>query len=560
MSIAPLDLIPGDSLGPFQLGSLLFNVLNHIRSYRQAYPSAKLLWDDENPSTAPIHLILSQPPLHLTFSSLSQRLSRIEVNPTSFLSASRPRSSDSSAGNWVSYRGKLLRDDDRNRDREEKEDVVRTVRRVLGPTYGSSSSTTTTTGGQERKEEEKEMLCYPGVALGVTEKGSKLNRIILTPLPSNDDESSSAVPVDQAWLHPKLPDSPLIARGDLQIAEISLDSTTRTPLSVTLHFHSPPPLASSRQDTRELNDERIQPVKLVIGETTSEDILCDLGSAVRSFWKEDDRMTIHTHPSYSSVDPSFTLNPYFLSYPHLALTLLLQPRSGSTSQVLEKIILHSNLPGQINFGRTSRANWRIVYQNDHDQRGIQEEGVGGVGGEEKFERIKEFIKNKNGTTNSVGLKEEDTTMKTTTTTLLIPVPSTSESSNSKKNKKNKSKPSGPVLKEVDLLSSSPLDSSPSTSPGHLGRTPSPLRNESLPSDSTTIGAQESESEEREREREEEDEKPMILDRTASAAENDLTGGSGGGGGTKGRTTEIHGFPGIAFEVTKSRDVETVWLF
>lgn len=67
MSITPLDLVPGDSLGPFQLGeiesidprllarsllslptgSLLFNVLNHVRSYRQAYPSAKLLWDDE---------------------------------------------------------------------------------------------------------------------------------------------------------------------------------------------------------------------------------------------------------------------------------------------------------------------------------------------------------------------------------------------------------------------------------------------------------------------------------------------------------------------------------
>lgn len=25
-------------------------------------------------------------------------------------------------------------------------------------------------------------------------------------------------------------------------------------------------------------------------------------------------------------------------------------------------------------------------------------------------------------------------------------------------------------------------------------------------------------------------------------------------------TEIHGFPGIAFEVTQSGDVETVWLF
>ena len=44
-------------------------------------------------------------------------------------------------------------------DQEEEQDVVRVVRKVFGPTYGSSK-----VGGEE---EDEEMLSYPRVALGV---------------------------------------------------------------------------------------------------------------------------------------------------------------------------------------------------------------------------------------------------------------------------------------------------------------------------------------------------------------------------------------------------------
>lgn len=46
-----------------------------------------------------------------------------------------------------------------------------------------------------------------------------------------------------------------------------------------------------------------------------------------------------------------TANPYFISHPHLGLTFLLHP----TTHTLLKIILHSNLPGEVNFGRSSRC-------------------------------------------------------------------------------------------------------------------------------------------------------------------------------------------------------------
>lgn len=137
-------------------GSTLFNVLDHLRSYRSTYPSVKVAWDEvvspfpspqqqqltsapQAPSSSPILLSLASPPLSLLFDPPTQRLLRIELNADK-------------AGEWVSYRGKSLRE-------SEGEDVVRTVRRVMGPTYGAS--------GVQLGVGEEEMLSYPGVAFGV---------------------------------------------------------------------------------------------------------------------------------------------------------------------------------------------------------------------------------------------------------------------------------------------------------------------------------------------------------------------------------------------------------
>ncbi|GAA5913120.1 hypothetical protein JCM8208_000747 [Rhodotorula glutinis] len=445
----PLALVPGDSLGPFRLGSALFNVLNHVRSFRSTYPAVKVAWDEQAPSASPIHLTLSSPPLHLTFSPPSQRLSRIEVlgpDPDTWVSYRGKRLRPSSAGDWAGARG----DDD--------SDVVKTVRRVLGPTYGSSSAR-----GEGGKGEE-EVLSYPGVAFGVvrTGSGSTMSRIVVTALPAPD-----GVPVDQAWLHPALPDSPAVAQGDLRLAEIHLDPSRR-PTHVELHFHQPTtPLA---------------PVELRIGETTSEDILCELGAAVRTFWKEDDRLSIHTASlgPRASSDTALEPNPYFLSYPHLGLTLLLSscpssPSSTSPSSTsphpipphtLLKVLLHSNLPGEVQFGRTARAECGLVVP-----------GAGGAerrGTEEGWGAVRAFLRGGDGGGRAGS----------------------------------------------------------STAPGQgRGTAGSSSRREV----ELEVGVG--------------NEPPMILDRTADGKD-----------GVRGKTTEIHGFPGLALEVTGSGDIETVWLF
>ncbi|GAA5938563.1 hypothetical protein JCM3775_002159 [Rhodotorula graminis] len=453
----PLALVPGDSLGPFRLGSALFNVFNHVRSFRSTYPSVKVAWDEQAPSTSPVHLTLSSPPLHLTFSPLAQRLARIEVlgpEPDAWVSyrGKRLRTSSSLSGDYAGARG----------GGDDEDDVVKTVRRVLGPTYGSSRAST----GGEGTQGAEEMLSYPGVAFGVvrTGSGSTMNRIVVTALPAPD-----GVPVDQAWLHPALPDSPAVAQGDLRLAEIHLDPTRR-PTHVELHFHQP--------------TTALAPVELRVGVTTSEDILCDLGAAVRTFWKEDDRLSIHTASleARSSSDAALEPNPYFLSYPHLGLTLLLSssPSTASTStrpippHTLLKILLHSNLPGEVQFGRTARAASVLVAPAAGDEGRVADADEGERRGtEEGWGAVRAFLRGEDG-----------------------------------------------------------LGRGASGRAGGQGQ-----------------GAAAGESSRREGKLAMGDEPPMILDRTADGKD-----------GVRGKTTEIHGFPGIALEMTGSGDIETVWLF
>lgn len=92
------------------------------------------------PSKSDVHLIITSPLLALLFESSTQRLTRIEVT--------------GEAGSWVAYRGKSLK----AAGAEEEEDVVKTVRRVMGPTYNS---------GKASGEEGEEVLSYPGVAFAV---------------------------------------------------------------------------------------------------------------------------------------------------------------------------------------------------------------------------------------------------------------------------------------------------------------------------------------------------------------------------------------------------------
>ncbi|SPO32214.1 uncharacterized protein UTRI_02771 [Ustilago trichophora] len=134
-------------------------------------------------------------------------------------------------------------------------------------------------------------------------------------------------------------------------------------------------------------------VDLVLGLTTPQDALCDLGQPQRIFYKEDDRMRIHgstgghggrgtrdrvseqssstegSHSGSNDHDDS----AFFYNYFDLGIDLLFSKETSrmpslaevygaaATGQArLEKVICHTNVPGDALFQRYNRCPWRIV--------------------------------------------------------------------------------------------------------------------------------------------------------------------------------------------------------
>ena len=61
------------------------------------------------------------------------------------------------------------------------------------------------------------------------------------------------------------------------------------------------------------HEQPLPPIYIRIGQTTSEDLLCDLGSPLRIFYKEDDRMTIHAAKGPQEPDEGCTSHFDFFS-------------------------------------------------------------------------------------------------------------------------------------------------------------------------------------------------------------------------------------------------------
>ncbi|CAK5275623.1 unnamed protein product [Mycena citricolor] len=112
---------------------------------------------------------------------------------------------------------------------------------------------------------------------------------------------------------------------------------------VTLYFH---PTTSS------------EPIRIRLHESTAQDLMLDLGPPNKVHAKEDERMTIHAtaHPRTGSE------SCYFYNYFQHGLDFLL-----SSTHVVIKIIIHSNIPGSPLFQRYKRCNWEIEGRPEDDE-------------------------------------------------------------------------------------------------------------------------------------------------------------------------------------------------
>ncbi|WWC89272.1 uncharacterized protein L201_004193 [Kwoniella dendrophila CBS 6074] len=103
----------------------------------------------------------------------------------------------------------------------------------------------------------------------------------------------------------------------------------------------------SKGITLALDEDNVLPI--IIGETTSQDLMLDLGSPLRKFWKEDDRLEKMWGGSKASTDGAC-----FWNYFQYGLDFLI-----SKDGFVIKILCHSNIPGTPSFQRYARCPWLI---------------------------------------------------------------------------------------------------------------------------------------------------------------------------------------------------------
>ncbi|KAG8704128.1 hypothetical protein FRC09_003749 [Ceratobasidium sp. 395] len=301
-----LDLRPGSGLGPFELGSSLFDVLALLRRPSPPiFPSVSVKFDTAQPALSPIILHL-RPHLDLLFARQTQRLHTISL--------SLRRNVHSHPPLVLSYKNEILAGPDV---------VLRrtTVQRTMGPTYKG------------------ERMRYPGVwfsfdedtpgagaagnATNNGEANAEVKRVVITQREGEDGEKEDNA--DEVLLDP-------VMYGDVKKAVIKVHD------GVYLHFYSP--------------EQDAEPIHVQIGVTTAEDLTCDLGPPVLTHYKEDDRMAIHT----TAKDDE---ESYFYNYFQHGLDFLI---SGKTHRV-RKIILHTNVPGSPLFQRYKRCPWEFALDN-----------------------------------------------------------------------------------------------------------------------------------------------------------------------------------------------------
>ncbi|KAJ8473926.1 hypothetical protein ONZ51_g7551 [Trametes cubensis] len=306
-STLELDLRPGSGLGMFEIGASLWNVLDLLRGLQHLFPQVDVKYDPDS-FTTPILLHL-RPHLDLLFSGYHQRLSTISVK----------KLRDPNPPLTLTYKNSVL---------SSSEDALKRVgvSRMFGPTYPGDD------------------LRYPGVSFSFDEdpRGESLK----SPVTQPDDRQQE---VKRIIISEKNPDG--VPKDVLdEVTECSAmtgelyRAVAKVHEGITMYFY---PTTS-------------EPIQVMIGASTAQDLTVDLGPPLRVHYKEDDRMTIHARGSQPEADAD---SDYFYNYQQHGIDFLI---SGST-HVVKKIILHSNVPGTPLFQRYKRCPWEIEGRPEDDE-------------------------------------------------------------------------------------------------------------------------------------------------------------------------------------------------
>ncbi|KAF8663497.1 hypothetical protein AX16_001065 [Volvariella volvacea WC 439] len=318
-----LDIRPGSGLGMFEIGttnlyrrhciplspsptgSSLWTVLDLLRSNYHRFPQVDIKYDPDTSATTPV-VIHVRPHLDLLFSGIHQRLHTICLR----------KLRDPNPPVTLRYKETVL---------SSMDEVLRRVgvSRTFGPTYPGDD------------------LRYPGLWFSFEEDGmsealkgphteDKLQEVKRVLISQKDNDGKNVDALDEVAECP-------VMYGDLAHA------TAKIHEGVTLQFYP----------------KSTPPIHIRLGETTAQDLTLDLGPPLRVYYKDDERMTIHSHATATDEPES----EYFYNYFQYGLDFLL---SGKMHTV-KKVILHTNIPGSPLFQRYKRCVWEIEGLPEDDE-------------------------------------------------------------------------------------------------------------------------------------------------------------------------------------------------
>ncbi|PWN52156.1 hypothetical protein IE53DRAFT_361007 [Violaceomyces palustris] len=450
-----LKLKPSSSVGPFRLGLPLWHTLDYLRSNSNLFPQVHIKYDASSPLHSPIVLSIL-PNLNLVFHGTTQRLVIITLDDLDLPSQPGPSLSDPSHRpiNLI-YNNRLIRSPGVDLTRSSLHQLLGpTYPGWIQPRLDGLSSVQQVERNPATQENEF-VLGYPGVAFCFRmpvgdlksseskEAGvGKHQRVAtihvfrgtdprepeevvpsfnppksspsLKPVPSpsakgknsyssspvidRDDQGSVrnlALEEDAINIRAPCCTEALIEPGEKVVLNFGRSSSSRTSSPMPPAEAGPGAVAGSSAPSPPSQSSRI--VELLIGVTTPQDALCDLGEPQRVFYKEDERMRIHGGETGAfgsgggreacdfrdRDEPDSEWNedgggagseetigsPFFFNYFDLGIDLLFSTSSSSPTfsidrmvgqARLEKVVLHTNVAGDGLFQRYNRCPWKIV--------------------------------------------------------------------------------------------------------------------------------------------------------------------------------------------------------
>ncbi|KAL1915476.1 uncharacterized protein VTP21DRAFT_6600 [Calcarisporiella thermophila] len=318
------EIVPGKSVGWFKLGMSVWDICERLKEQVRVFPNVEFKYSQDTPLSTDFILSLTQNGINLRFEPLAQRLKLIEI-----FDFERLKLTYQGGGDICSVR---------------TDPTFLVVYKLFGPTYP----------GEFDKQTKRYILGYPGISFTF-------------PISDPDALTSSAeLPIE-------LPDgtSPIASHAYIYQGASTWLKATLPSLRFPGELESAVAMVGTGLSLQFVKGGGIEGVvDLKLGVTTPQDAISALGSANRVWWKEEDKMRIHSlgeeresiadgEAEWEQRIGPICSSDYFYNYFALGIDLLFD----SINHLCKKIVIHGNVPGHFDFQRYKRCPYRIVFPN-----------------------------------------------------------------------------------------------------------------------------------------------------------------------------------------------------